>query len=104
MSIAAFPAFVEGGWRVGGHGKGGCRVRGGGCRLAGRGIGATPYTTPVCCLARSFPPGRCPLSRTDMKVFVRERLNGYYGVLTFTVANTLAGLPFIALIAVVSSS
>lgn len=39
----------------------------------------------------------------DMKVFVRERLNGYYGVLTFTVANTLASLPFILLISVVST-
>ena len=36
-----------------------------------------------------------------MKVFMRERLNGYYGVLTFTIANTLASLPFIFLISVV---
>lgn len=39
----------------------------------------------------------------DMKVFSRERLNGYYGVSQFTVANTMASLPFIFLIAVVSS-
>lgn len=39
----------------------------------------------------------------DMKVFTRERLNGYYGVSTFTVANTLASLPFIFLIAVIST-
>lgn len=38
-----------------------------------------------------------------MMVFIRERLNGYYGVATFTVANTLASLPFIALISVVST-
>ena len=41
-----------------------------------------------------FPP---------LQIFLRERLNGYYGVSTFTVANTLASLPFIFLIAVVSS-
>ena len=40
----------------------------------------------------------------DVKVFVRERLNGYYGVSTFTVANTLASLPFILLISVVSAA
>lgn len=40
----------------------------------------------------------------DVKVFVRERLNGYYGVGTFTVANTLASLPFILLISVVSAA
>jgi hypothetical protein len=39
----------------------------------------------------------------DMKVFTRERLNGYYGVATFVVANTLSSLPFIALIALASS-
>ena len=38
-----------------------------------------------------------------MKVFLRERLNGYYGVSQFTVSNTLASLPFIFLIAVVST-
>ena len=40
----------------------------------------------------------------DMKVFTRERLNGYYGVGTFAVANTLSSLPFIALITVASST
>jgi ABC-type multidrug transport system permease subunit len=44
-----------------------------------------------------------PAFTDDMKVFVRERLNGYYGVSVFTVANTLASLPFIFLIAVVST-
>jgi hypothetical protein len=39
----------------------------------------------------------------DMKVFTRERLNGYYGVATFVLANTAAGLPFIALISVASA-
>ena len=39
----------------------------------------------------------------DMKVFTRERLNGYYGVASFVVANTLSSLPFIALIAIASS-
>ena len=34
---------------------------------------------------------------------MRERLNGYYGVSQFTVANTLASLPFIFIIAVLSS-
>ena len=29
----------------------------------------------------------------DMKVFTRERLNGYYGVSTFVIANTLACAP-----------
>jgi ABC-type multidrug transport system permease subunit len=38
-----------------------------------------------------------------MKIFIRERLNGYYGVSQFTVSNTLASLPFILLIAVVST-
>ena len=36
----------------------------------------------------------------EMQVFVRERLNGYYGVLPYTIANTIASLPFLALIAV----
>lgn len=40
----------------------------------------------------------------DMKVFTRERLNGYYGVSTFCISNTLASIPFIFLIAVVSSA
>eukprot|EP00892_Ulva_mutabilis_P010291 jgi/Ulvmu1/7634/UM038_0061.1 len=39
----------------------------------------------------------------EMQVFVRERLNGYYGVLPYTLANTIASLPFLALIAVACS-
>ena len=39
----------------------------------------------------------------DMKVFTRERLNGYYDVGTFVAANTLASSPFILLIAVTST-
>ncbi len=38
-----------------------------------------------------------------VQVFIRERLNGYYGVSVFTMANTIASLPFIFLIAVVST-
>ena len=36
----------------------------------------------------------------DLKVYIRERLNGYYRPSSFTAANTLASLPFILLIAV----
>eukprot|EP00798_Chlamydomonas_sp_ICE-L_P028073 gene28073-31177_t len=39
----------------------------------------------------------------DMAVFVRERLNGYYNIITFVVANTLASAPFIFLISIVCS-
>lgn len=39
----------------------------------------------------------------DMKVYIRERLNGYYTPSTFVVANTLASAPFILLIAVSST-
>lgn len=34
---------------------------------------------------------------------MKERLNGYYGVSQFVVANTLAAIPFIFLITVVST-
>lgn len=37
------------------------------------------------------------------QVFIRERLNGYYGVSQFVVANSVASLPFIFLIAVLCS-
>lgn len=37
------------------------------------------------------------------KVFVRERLNGYYGVAVFVLSDTLATAPFIFLIALVST-
>lgn len=36
-------------------------------------------------------------------MFVRERLNGYYGVATFVISDTLATAPFIFLIALVST-
>lgn len=39
----------------------------------------------------------------DMKVFIRERLNGYYSPSSFVVANTAASSPFIFLIAAVST-
>ena len=39
----------------------------------------------------------------DMKVYIRERLNGYYQPSNFVVANTLASAPFILLIAVAST-
>lgn len=38
-----------------------------------------------------------------MKVYIRERLNGYYSPSSFTVANTLASIPFILLISVCST-
>ncbi|GIM01286.1 hypothetical protein Vretimale_6074 [Volvox reticuliferus] len=40
----------------------------------------------------------------DMAVFIRERLNGYYPVATFALANTLASAPFIFGIAISSSA
>ena len=39
----------------------------------------------------------------DMKVYIRERLNGYYKPSNFVVANTLASAPFILLIAICST-
>lgn len=39
----------------------------------------------------------------DMKVYIRERLNGYYSPLVFTLSNTFAALPFIFVISVVST-
>ena len=38
-----------------------------------------------------------------LQVFLPERLNGYYGVSQFVVANTIAATPFVFLIAVLSS-
>lgn len=40
----------------------------------------------------------------DMRIFVRERLNGYYGVSSFVVANTLSSAPFIFIIALISAT
>eukprot|EP01025_Chloroclados_australasicus_P007707 TRINITY_DN1255_c0_g2_i1.p1 TRINITY_DN1255_c0_g2~~TRINITY_DN1255_c0_g2_i1.p1 ORF type:complete len:648 (-),score=54.65 TRINITY_DN1255_c0_g2_i1:460-2403(-) len=39
----------------------------------------------------------------DMKVFLRERLNGYYGVGVFSIANTITSAPFLFLISILSS-
>ena len=35
-----------------------------------------------------------------MQVFIRERLNGYYGVLPYTFANTIASIPYLVIISV----
>ncbi|KAG2485433.1 hypothetical protein HYH03_015813 [Edaphochlamys debaryana] len=45
-----------------------------------------------------------PAFQEDMQVFIRERLNGYYPVFTFALANTLASAPFIFGIAIISSA
>ena len=37
------------------------------------------------------------------QVFTRERLNGYYGIGSFALANTLSSLPFIFAITVIST-
>lgn len=39
----------------------------------------------------------------DIKIFTREKLNGWYGTSTFVVANTLASLPFIFIVAMCAS-
>ncbi|KAI5058548.1 hypothetical protein GOP47_0026718 [Adiantum capillus-veneris] len=48
--------------------------------------------------------GGFPSFVEDMKVFSREHLNGHYGVVPFVLANFLSSLPFLSLIAVVSSA
>ncbi|VVB00574.1 unnamed protein product [Arabis nemorensis] len=40
----------------------------------------------------------------EMKVFSRERLNGYYGVAVYTVSNFLSSLPFIILMCLATTS
>ncbi|CAA7048497.1 unnamed protein product [Microthlaspi erraticum] len=40
----------------------------------------------------------------EMKVFSRERLNGYYGVAVYTLSNFLSSLPFIILMCLATSS
>ena len=45
-----------------------------------------------------------PLWRMQTQVFTRERLNGHYGVGAFVVGNTLSSIPFLFLIASVSTS
>eukprot|EP01023_Acetabularia_acetabulum_P037446 TRINITY_DN3551_c0_g1_i5.p1 TRINITY_DN3551_c0_g1~~TRINITY_DN3551_c0_g1_i5.p1 ORF type:complete len:625 (-),score=111.88 TRINITY_DN3551_c0_g1_i5:523-2397(-) len=39
----------------------------------------------------------------DMKVFLRERLNGYYGVGAFAIANTITSAPFLFLISLIAT-
>lgn len=39
----------------------------------------------------------------EMKVFSKERLNGYYGVAVFTIANFLSSFPFLLAVAVVTA-
>ncbi|KAJ7547414.1 hypothetical protein O6H91_08G084900 [Diphasiastrum complanatum] len=48
--------------------------------------------------------GGFPSFTEDMKVFHHERLNGHYGVAIFILANTLSSLPFLILIAILSSA
>ncbi|KAJ7294808.1 hypothetical protein O6H91_Y230400 [Diphasiastrum complanatum] len=48
--------------------------------------------------------GGFPSFVEDMKVFVRERLNGHYGVVAFVISNTLSSLPFLFLISLISGS
>ncbi|KAL6844668.1 hypothetical protein ACP4OV_025327 [Aristida adscensionis] len=45
--------------------------------------------------------GGFPSFVEDMKVFGRERLNGHYGVASFTIANTVSAAPYLAVISVV---
>ncbi|KAF5826796.1 ABC-2 type transporter-domain-containing protein [Dunaliella salina] len=45
-----------------------------------------------------------PAFSEDMAVFIRERLNGYYHISTFAIANTIASTPFIFGIAISCSA
>ncbi|XP_020580934.1 ABC transporter G family member 11-like [Phalaenopsis equestris] len=45
--------------------------------------------------------GGFPSFVEDMKIFKRERLNGHYGVTSFTIANTVSATPYLALISVI---
>ena len=44
-----------------------------------------------------------PAFMEDMKVFIRERLNGYYSVGSFVAANTISSIPFLVIISVTST-
>ena len=44
-----------------------------------------------------------PAFMEDMKVFLRERLNGYYSVASFVAANTISSVPFLAIISFTSA-
>ncbi|PIA53500.1 hypothetical protein AQUCO_00900236v1 [Aquilegia coerulea] len=48
--------------------------------------------------------GGFPSFIEDMKVFTRERLNGYYGVGVFTIANFLSSFPFLAMLSLISGT
>jgi hypothetical protein len=124
MSIAAFPAFVEdmkvsgaglelielSGWQVvvGGRVRGWVSAVWSGCagRKAAHPACRTSYLqSHAAVLLAHKPASTHPVlpAPPPVQVFVRERLNGYYGVSHFTVSNTLASLPFIFLISVVST-
>lgn len=70
--------------------------------------GRRPHTDPDTHTAptpKPPPPARPnPRPRACLaQVFMRERLNGYYSVATFALANTIASAPFIFAIAIISS-
>ncbi|PWA46431.1 pleiotropic drug resistance protein PDR/CDR [Artemisia annua] len=48
--------------------------------------------------------GSFPSFIEDMKIFTRERLNGYYGVAVFILSNLLSSLPFMLLISLVTGT
>ncbi|KAG8650382.1 hypothetical protein MANES_07G034600v8 [Manihot esculenta] len=45
--------------------------------------------------------GGFPSFVEEMKVFIRERLNGHYGTTTFIIANTFSSLPFLLMISLI---
>ncbi|KAD5960534.1 hypothetical protein R6Q59_013613 [Mikania micrantha] len=48
--------------------------------------------------------GSFPSFIEDMKIFTRERLNGYYGVAVFILSNFLSSLPFMLMISFVTGT
>ncbi|KAL1833596.1 hypothetical protein ACET3Z_003247 [Daucus carota] len=48
--------------------------------------------------------GGFPSFVEDMKIFIRERLNGHYGVAAYVVGNTLSSAPYLLLICIIPGS